>query len=86
MSCVLFSVEIRLSWQMFDPELRAGTLFVLLLKFGTVLSIICGFLIAISWWRRILQCIVTVRSFLRLLKLRKLAVGKLDFLLGVTVC
>ena len=58
--------------------LCAGTVFVLLLKFGAVMSIICGFLIAVSSWRRILQCIDIVRSFLRLIKLRKLAVGKLD--------
>ena len=46
---------------------------------------------AVSWWRHRLQCIVIVQSFLRLLKLHKLAVGKLDLsrgggLLGVTVC
>ena len=50
-------------------------LFVLLLKFGAVLSIICGFLMAVSCWR-ILQCTVIMQSFLRLLKLRKLAVCK----------
>ena len=59
------------------------TLFVLLLKFGAVLSIICGFLMAVSCWKWILQCIVIVRSFLRLLKLRKLAVGKLDLSGGI---
>ena len=59
-------------------ELCAATLFVLLLKFGAVLSIICGFLMAVSCWRRILQCIVIMWSSLRLLKLWKLAVGKLD--------
>ena len=37
-----------------------------------------GFLMAVSWWRHRLQRIVIVRSFLRLLKLHKLAVGKLD--------
>ena len=55
-------------------ELCAETLFVLLLKFDAILSIICGFLMVVSCWRRILQCIVIVQSFLRLLKLRKLAV------------
>ena len=44
------------------PELCAGTIFVLLPKFGAALSIICGFLIAVSPWRHILQCIVSVRS------------------------
>ena len=56
------------------------TLFVPLLKFGAVLSIFCGFLTVISRWRHRLQCIVM--SFLRLLKLRKLAVCKLDLLRG----
>ena len=37
-----------------------------------------GFLMAISRWRHRLQCIVIVRSFLRLVKIHKLAVGKLD--------
>ena len=41
-----------------------------------------GFLMAVSWWRYRLQCIVIVRSFLRLLKLHKLAVGKLDLSSG----
>ena len=45
---------------------------------GAVLTIICGFLMAVSCWRCILHCIVIVRSFLRLLKLRKLAFCKLD--------
>ena len=71
-------------------ELCAETLFVLLLKFGAVLSIICGFLMAVSCWRHILQCIVIMRSFRKLLKLHKLAVCKLDLsrgvLLGVMVC
>ena len=72
-------------------DLCAETPFVLLLKFGAVLSIACCFLMAVSCWRRILQCIVIVRSFLRLLKLHKLAVCKLDFskgavLFGVMVC
>ena len=59
-------------------NLCAGTLFVLLLKFGAILSIICGFLMAVSWWRCILQCIIITWSFLRLLKLCKLVVCKLD--------
>ena len=49
----------------------------MLLKFGAVLSIICGFLMAIYTWTHLLQCIVVVRSFLRMLKLCKLAVCKL---------
>ena len=40
-----------------------------------------GFLMAVSCWRHILQCTVIMQSFLRLLKLHKLAVGKL-YLLG----
>ena len=35
----------------------------LLLKFGAVPSIIYGFLMAVSSWRHILQCIVIVQSF-----------------------
>ena len=62
----------------------------LLLKSGAVLSFICGSLMAVSSWRHTLQCIVLVQSFLRLLKLRKLVVCKLDLsrgvLLGVTMC
>ena len=41
-----------------------------------------GFLVAVSWWRHRLQCIVIVWSFLRMLKLRKLAVSKLDLSRG----
>ena len=48
-----------------------------------------GFVMAFSWWRHRLQCTVIVCSFLRLLKLHKLAVGKIDLqggvLLSVTV-
>ena len=49
----------------------------MLLKFGAVLSIICGFLMVIYTWIHLLQCIVVVWSLLRMLKLRKLAVRKL---------
>ena len=42
----------------------------------------CGFLMAVSCRRHRLQYIVIVRSFLRLLKLHKLAVGKLDLSRG----
>ena len=50
-----------------------------------------GFLMVVSWCRHILWCIVIVLSLLRLLKLHKIAVGKLDLsgggvLLCVTVC
>ena len=58
-------------------EICAGTLFLMLLKFGAVLSIICGFLIAIYTWIHLPQLIVVVQSFLRMLKLCKLAVHKL---------
>ena len=49
----------------------------MLLKFSAGLSIICGFLMAIYTWTHLLQRIVVVQSFLRMLKLRKLAVRKL---------
>ena len=62
----------------------------MLLKFGAVLSIICCFLMAIYAWIHLLQCTVVVRSFLRMLKLSKLADRKLylsrGVLLGVKVC
>ena len=48
-------------------------------------------LFAAFWWRFLgwrhrLQCIFIVQPFLRLLKLHKLAVGKLDLLLIATQC
>ena len=49
----------------------------MLLKFGAVLSIICGFLMAVYTWTHLLQCVVVVQSFRRMLKLRKIAVFKL---------
>ena len=49
----------------------------MLLKFDAVLSIIYGFLMAIYTWTHLQQCNVIVWSFLRMLKLRKLAVRKL---------
>ena len=62
----------------------------MLLKFSAILSIICGFLMAVYAWTHLLQCIVVMQSFLRMLKLRKLAVRTLyllgGILLGVTVC
>ena len=54
------------------PRICAGTLFLMLLKFGAVLSIIWGFLVAVYAWTHLLQCIVVLQSFLRMLKLRKL--------------
>ena len=45
-----------------------------------------GFLTVISWWRHRLQCIVVWQSFLRLLKLDKLEVGKPDLLRGGLTC
>ena len=47
------------------------TLFVLLLKFGAVLSIICGSVVVVYIWTHLLQYIAVVQSFLRLIKLRK---------------
>ena len=49
----------------------------MLLEFVIVLSIICGFLMVVYTWTHLLQCIVVVRSFLRMLNLCKLAVRKL---------
>ena len=72
-------------------ELCAGTLFVLLLKFGAVLSIICGyewlfdsgFLVGGIDCSVLLSCVF----FLRLLKLHKLTVRKLDLSRGgLTLC
>ena len=80
--CSLYSSNPAKLADVWCLDLCAATLFVLLLKFGAVLSIMCGFLMATCWWRRILQCIVIVRSFLRLLNLRKLAVYKVDLLGG----
>ena len=55
----------------------------MLLKFGAVLSIIFGFLMARYTWIHLLQRIVVVRSFLRMVKIRKLAVRKLYVSRGV---
>ena len=41
-----------------------------------------GLLMAVSWWRYRLQCIVFVLSFLRLPKLHKVAFRKLDLSRG----
>ena len=89
--CSLYSIIPAKLADVWCLELYAAALFVLLLKFGAVPSIICGFLMAVSCWRHILQCIVIVWSFQRLLKLCKQAVCKLDLsrggvLLCVTVC
>uniref|UniRef100_A0A671Y6F2 ADAM metallopeptidase domain 12 n=1 Tax=Sparus aurata TaxID=8175 RepID=A0A671Y6F2_SPAAU len=70
--CQLFSRNPVKLAEVRCPRLCAETLFVLLRKFGAVLSIICGFLVAVYIWTHLLQCIVVVRSFLRLIKLRKL--------------
>ena len=73
-------------------KLCAEILFVLLLKFGAVLSIICGyecffFFMSVSSWRHTLQWTVIMRSILRLLKLRKLVVCKTDLSRGgLTLC
>ena len=46
-----------------------------------------GFCWQFLGWRHRLQCIVIVQSFLRMLKLHKLAVGKLDLSMGgLTQC
>ena len=60
-------------------ELCAATLFVPSLKFGAVLSIIFGLLMAVSCWRHILPIYYT---FLMLLTICKLAVCKLDLSRG----
>ena len=84
--CSLYNSNPAKPAEVWCLELYAETLFVLLLKFGAVLSNICGFMMEVSCWRRILQCVI-VRSFLRLIKLRKLAVCKLDLLrVGFTRC
>ena len=55
--------------------------------FSAVLSIIWGFLMAVSSWSHKLQCIVIVLSFLRFLKLREIAICKLDLSRGgLTQC
>ena len=66
----LFSINPAKLVEVRCPGLCAETLFVLLLKFGAVLSIICGILVAVYIWIHLLQCIVVVQSFLRMLKLR----------------
>ena len=70
-------------------EICAGTLFLMLLKFGAVLSVIRGFLMAVYTWTHLLQCIAVVRSFLRMLKLCKQLpanfISRGWVLLGVTV-
>ena len=83
--CSLFSRNPSKLVDVWCLELCAGTLFVLLLKFGAVLSIICGFLMVVSCWSHRLQCIVIMCFFLRLLKLHKLVVGKLDLSMGVSL-
>ena len=57
----------------------------MLLKFGAVLSIICGFLMVIYTWTHLLHCVVVVRSFLRMLKLCELEVRKLYLSRGVVL-
>ena len=81
--CSLYKAKLAAVWCL---HLCAGTLFVLLLKFGAALNIICGFLMVVSCWRRILKCIVIMWSFLRLLNLHKLAVRKLDLSYSVSWC
>ena len=77
--CLSFSTKPATISNVWCLEICAGTLFLMLLKFGAVLSVICGFLMVIYTWTHLLPCIVVVRSFLRMLKLRKLAVRKLYF-------
>ena len=80
-SCVHFSIAIRQSLQMFcdvlGPYLYCCWS---LVPFWALFVAMSGFLMAVSCWRHRLQCIVIVRSFLRLLKLHTLAVRKLDLL------
>ena len=80
--CLAFPINTAIISNVWCLEICAGTLFVMLLKFGAVLSIICGFLMVYTW-THLLQCIVVVLSFLRLLKLRNLAVCKLYLSRGV---
>ena len=86
--CSLFSrnpAKLAVVWCL---KLCVGTLFVLLLNFGIVWLWVAFWWWFLGWSHR-LQCIVIVRSFLRLLKLHTLAVGKLSgggVLLCVTVC
>ena len=56
---------------MFCLEMCARTLFPMLVKFGAVLSIVCGFFMIAYTWTHLLQCFVVVQLFLRMLKLRK---------------
>ena len=71
-SCVLFTLEIRQSQQKFDA-----------LNYVLGPYLYCYWsLVFVAFWRRILQRIVIVRSFLRLPKLHKIAVRKLDLLRG----
>ena len=52
-----------------------------------MLSIICGFLVVVYSWIHLLQCIVVLRSFLRMVKLREQALCKLYLLReGPTWC
>ena len=44
--------------------------------------VMSDFLMPVSCWSHRLQCIVIVQSFLRLLKLHKIVVGKLDLSRG----
>ena len=67
----IFSAKLATISNVWCLEICPGMLFLLLLK-----SIICGFLMAIYTCIHLLQCIVVVRSFLRMLNLRKLAVSK----------
>ena len=88
--CLSFPTKPAMISNVWCLEICPGTLFLILLKFGAVLSVIYGLLIAIYTWIHVLQCIVFVRSFLRMLNLRKLAVRKLYFsrgvVFGVNVC
>ena len=81
MSCVHFIIAIRLSQQRFDASNYVLEPY---LKFEVKFSAV---LMEVSSWRHRLQCFVILRSFLRLLKLRKLVVCKLDLLRGgLTQC
>ena len=57
-----------------------------LVKFWPWFVVISSFLMAVSWWRHRMQCIVTMWSFLRLLKLQASGWQTWSPAGGLTVC
>ena len=83
--CCLFSRNPAKLADVWCLELCVGTLFVLLLKFGAVLTIICGYewlLKTVSWLEAQTAVYCYRAVFSEVAKLHKLAVGKLDLLGG----